>query len=272
VIGTGLVAAPVAALALVLAGTPASYLAARLQPDGGFAEPGGHSALSLTAWATLGLAAAGHPPGIGTASYLHRAAATDENDLALKILALRALGERDTVDADRLVPGPRGRIGPLVDSTIWSVLALRSVGRPVPRTTIRYLLRQQRPSGGWSWYPRGAPDSNDTAAALEALRAAGVRGRSIRRGVRFLLRFQNRDGGFELTPGRGSDSQSTAWAIQGLLAAGRKPPASAFRYLARMRRPTGSYRYSARYAITPVWVTAQVLPALARKSFPLTAP
>jgi hypothetical protein len=36
-----------------------------------------------------------------------------------------------------------------------------------------------------------------------------------------------------------------------------------------MHRSDGSYRYSARYAVTPVWVTAQVLPALARKAFPL---
>jgi hypothetical protein len=31
----------------------------------------------------------------------------------------------------------------------------------------------------------------------------------------------------------------------------------------------GSYRYSRKYGATPAWVTAQVLPALARKSFPL---
>jgi hypothetical protein len=36
-----------------------------------------------------------------------------------------------------------------------------------------------------------------------------------------------------------------------------------------MRRPDGSYRYSARYVTTPLWVTAQVLPALAREPFPL---
>ena len=85
----------------------------------------------------------------------------------------------------------------------------------------------------------------------------------------FLRAHQNPDGGFELTDGRGSDAQSTAWAIQGLLAAGATPGPPAFRYLARLRRPDGSYRYSARYATTPLWVTAQVLPALARKPFPL---
>ena len=72
-----------------------------------------------------------------------------------------------------------------------------------------------------------------------------------------------------MTLGRGSDTQSTAWAIQALLAAGRSPGTPAFRYLERMRRPDGSYRYNARYVTTPLWVTAQVLPALARKPFPL---
>ena len=43
-----------------------------------------------------------------------------------------------------------GRIGPLVNSTIWGILALRSAGRPVGQATVRYLLGQQRPSGGWS--------------------------------------------------------------------------------------------------------------------------
>jgi hypothetical protein len=53
------------------------------------------------------------------------------------------------------------------------------------------------------------------------------------------------------------------------VAAGARPPRSALDYLARLRRPDGSYRYSARYVTTPVWVTAQVLPALFGKPFPL---
>jgi energy-coupling factor transport system substrate-specific component len=83
-----------------------------------------------------------------------------------------------------------------------------------------------------------------------------------------LLGFHNRDGGFELTHGRGSDAQSTAWAVQAFVAAGMKPPRTAFTYLKRLQRPDGSFRYSTRYATTPVWVTAQVLMALARKPLP----
>ena len=106
---------------------------------------------------------------------------------------------------------------------------------------------------------------------MQALRAAGVAAGSprIARALRFLRSLQNSDGGFELTPGRGSDAQSTAWAIQAFLAANAKPGAAAYAYLARMRRADGSYRYSARYVTTPVWVTAQVVLALAGKPLPL---
>jgi Prenyltransferase and squalene oxidase repeat len=219
----------------------------------------------------LGLAAAGKPPS-GAAAYLRSQPVKTTADVALRVLALRALGQDASALVARLERArrPSGRIGPLVDSTIWSVLALRSAGRPAGKATVRYLLRQQRPKGGWSWYPRGAPDSNDTAAAVEALRSAGVHGRPIRRGLRYLLRLRNRDGGFALIRGRASDSQSTAWAVQAFVAAGRTPPRAAFRFLQTMRRPDGSYRYSKRYVTTPVFVTAQVLPALMRKPFPLS--
>ena len=256
------------ALALGLAATPTSYLASRQQPDGGFAEPGGRSAPELTAWAVLGLVAAGKAPS-GALSYLASKPAEDVSDVALKALAVRALGADPGAMLDRLTPRADGRIGPLVNSTIWSVLALRAADRTVPNATVRYLLRRQRPSGGWSWHARGAPDSNDTAAAIQALRATGKGGKPIARGLSYLRRLQRKDGGFALVEGRASDSQSTAWAIQAFIAAGKKPPPAAFRFLGRMRRPDGSYRYSTRYAVTPVWVTAQVLPALARKAFPL---
>ena len=85
----------------------------------------------------------------------------------------------------------------------------------------------------------------------------------------YLQRLRNADGGFELTPGRGSDTQSTAWAIQAFVAAGKPTPRGALAYLRSMRRSDGSFRYSRRYATTPVWVTAQVLPALAGRAFPL---
>lgn len=239
--------------------TPVSYVQSQQREDGGFGDA------QLTAWATLGLVAAGADTG-RAAQYLAGQEPASQTDAALLALARAAAGDRP----GDLLPRLRSyRPGKQVNATIWTILALRQLGEPAPPALVRALRSAQRPSGGWSWFARGAADSNDTAAALQALRAAGVRGRPIDRGVAFLRRHQNRDGGFEISQGRGSDAQSTAWAIQGLLAAGRVPGARAFRYLARMRRPDGSYRYNARYVTTPLWVTAQVLPALARKPFPL---
>jgi hypothetical protein len=246
--------------------TPADYVASRQQADGGFAEPGARSDSALTAWSVLGLKAAGHTPD-GTVVFLRDAPVVDTTDLALRVMALRAVGESPGPFLTRLRRQRRsdGRIGSLVNSTIWGVLAL-------PRgekRAVRYLLARQRRSGGWSWAPNGSPDSNDTAAAIQALRWSGVRGRPIRRGLSFIRNHTAANGGVRLVDGREPDAQSTAWAVQAYLAAGVKPPAAAFRFLASLRRPDGSYRYSRRYAVTPAIVTAQVLPALSRKPFPL---
>jgi hypothetical protein len=257
------------------------FLRGQQNGDGGFAEARQSSDVTLTAWAVLGLRAAGRAPlrREAAADFLAGRRDADVTDLELRVLALDALGRGVGTLARRLAEKRRasGRIGPTVNSTIWGVLALRAAGRPAGPKTVRYLRRQQRPSGGWSWYAGGAADSNDTAAAVQALRSVGVRAdsRPIRRALRFLRRLQNRDGGFELTPGRGSDAQSTAWAIQAFVAARRPAGRAAFRYLIRLQRGNGSFRYSVAYAVTPVWVTSQVLPALARRPFPLagrTAP
>ena len=251
------------------------YLELRQDASGGFAEPGAEPSAGLTAWGVLGLRAAGRP---ATAlerarAYLERSERALENatDLELALVAHSALGPPPEALVARVrdLQRPSGMIGPTLNSTIWGILALRAAGEPAPRTAVAYLLRAQTRAGGWSWSTGAAADSNDTAAAVQALRAAGVGGAPIRRALAYLRGLQNRDGGFELTPGRGSDVQSTAWAIQAFLAAGERPSRAARRYLERMRRPDGSFRYSARYVATPVWVTAQAVMALAGKPLPL---
>jgi hypothetical protein len=261
------------ALAVVAAATtPAGFLQAHQAPSGAFAEPGGSPGSLLTAWAALGLRSNGADTG-GALDYLvaHESSLVETIDAELVATAEAALGHTPAKLLVRIRRAQRadGRIGPNVNSTVWGILALLQAGQRAPRAAVRFVLRQQSSSGGWAWYVRGQPDSNDTAAAIEALRAAGVTGTPIRRGLAYLGRLRNRDGGFELTPGRGSDAQSTAWAVQAFLATGRKVPKGSIAYLLSLRRADGSFRYSRRYTTTPVWVTAQVLPALARKAFPL---
>lgn len=253
--------------AAALAATPVSFVQSHAT-NGAFSEPGGTADAALTSWAVLGLRAAG-TGAPGSLAYLQSQESSLQatTDVALAALAEEALGGHPDALRARLRAAvtPSGRIGETLNSTYWSVFAL---GASSPATT-RFMLAHQTKAGGFSWGVGIQADSNDTAAAIEALRVAGVHGSPVTRAVRFLLRFENRDGGFELTQGRGSDAQSTAWAIQGLVAAGRKPPRAAFAYLARLKQRDGSYRYSAKYASTPVWVTSQVLAALAKKSFPL---
>jgi hypothetical protein len=251
--------------ALALAVSPVQFLQAHAT-NGAYAEPAGTKDALLTSWAVLGLRAAG-ADAPGSLWYLQsqEAKLVTSNDVAIVALAEQALGARNESLLARLRIKPSGQIGETLNSTYWGVLALGHSSS----TTTRFILAHQANSGGFAWFANGQPDSNDTAAALEALRVAHVRGAPSRRAAAFLRSFQNADGGFELNRGRGSDAQSTAWAIQGLVAAGVTPPRSAFAYLARLKQPDGSYRYSAKYVTTPVWVTSQVLAALAKKPFPL---
>jgi hypothetical protein len=248
----------VVAVGLALA-TPSSYLQTQQQSDGGWGDP------QLTAWAALGLRAAGAPTG-AAADYLaqHEAELRQPTEIALVALAEAALGHDPGALLARLPAKPTA-----VNAAVWQILALSQSGRPVPRALVSYVLASQAKSGGFAWARGTAPDSNDTAAAVEALRAGGVRGTSISRAVTYMRGLQAPDGGFRLLRGRAPDAQSTAFVIQAFVAAGVKPPGSAFAFLASLRRTDGSYRYSRAYATTPVWVTAQVLPALGRKPFPL---
>ena len=245
--------------AAVAFATPASYLQSQQQADGGWGSP------QMTAWASLGLVAADADTGAAR-DYLvaHESELTKPTELALVALAEAALGRDPAALLARLPAKPTA-----VNAAIWQILALRQSGRPAPRALVMYVRASQSRSGGFPWLRGTAPDSNDTAAAVQALRAAGVRGTPISRAVAYLRKLQARDGGFRLSAGREPDAQSTALVIQAFVAARVKLPAGAFAYLANLRRPDGSYRYSRAYGTTPVWVTAQVLPALVRKPFPL---
>lgn len=256
----GVIAALTAAA--VLAATPQQFVASHQLASGAFAETGGKADVTLTAWAVLGLRATRTTV---DDSYLR----AHEGELTTPTaLALTALAEAHPSE-ELLARVARAATGGAVNAAAWKLLALAQDGRPLPRTTVRFLLAHQSRTGGWGWGVGVAADSNDTAAVVQALRAAHVRGRPVRRALAYLRTLQNGDGGFELVAGRGSDAQSTAWSIQAFLASGQSPGRRAYRYLSRLRQADGSYRYSNRYAATPVWVTAQVLPALAHRPFPL---
>ena len=164
--------------------TPAGYVESQQREDGGFGDP------QLTAWATLGLAAAGRE-NPRAAAYLARQEPTVTTDVALVAMARTVAGDRPDALLARLRAHRPGR---LLNATMWTILALRQAGEQAPTALVASIRRAQRANGGWSWHRASAPDANDTAVAIQALRAAGVRGRPIDRAVAFLRRHQNRDG------------------------------------------------------------------------------
>jgi prenyltransferase beta subunit len=278
-----------------------SFLARAQNSDGGFgAAPGQSSSELYTAWAAMGLAAAGRDPlslsrGGHTVLDALRAGAGSlhgSGDLERTILALHACGASAHAlpggdPVARLLRGRSadGSFGHLANLTAFAILALRSAGYPASsapvRAARRWLARQQDADGGFSFATRGAgSDVDDTAAVMQALVQAGApRAGALSRALAFLVHAQNLDGGFPQEHGGSSNAQSTAWAIQALTAAGRdartlhtRGSRSPLGYVESLVSPDGSVRYSRTGAQTPVWVTAQALTALASKPLPIRRP
>jgi hypothetical protein len=273
------------------------YLHACQRSDGGFAEKGAVSSEQLTAWAIVAISSVGEDPASwakGTATpltYLARTPSrwTATTDYARTVLAAVAAGQDarhfagvdlvDKIQADRHTDGSNGdRLGPFVNSHVWALLALRAAGEPVTDAEIRWLTRRQNADGGWSWAPGMASDSNDTAAAIQALVAAGQSPQSapVQRAVDYLHTRQLGDGGFSYA-GSAGDANSAAWAAQALVAAGQSPVSSRWRkghndplsFLRALQGADGAIRYSASQSTNPLLVTVQAIPALAGKPFPV---
>jgi prenyltransferase beta subunit len=275
-----------------------SFLTSAQNSDGGFGAARGQSSSELyTAWAAMGLAAAGRDPASvrrGGHSVLDslRAEVSTLNglgDAERTILAVSACGASAYSFAGRNLVAEvlRARVSDdsfnhMINLTAFAIFALRAVGHSPGFGAIRqaagWIERQQNSDGGFGFGGRGSSsDVDDTGAALQALADAGARnGRSLGAAADYLIRSQNLDGGFPQQYGSESNAQSTAWAVQGLIAAGRNPNTVRRRgsrsptgYLESLRAPGGSIRYSRTGAQTPVWVTAQALIALAGKTFPV---
>lgn len=281
-------------------GRASAWLLSAQNRDGGFgSDRGGSSAPMTTAWAALGLAAAGHRldrtslDGGRTVLDRLRADARSAGDPGARqrlVLAAVAGGAdpssfggrnlleevRAGIADDGAVRSPGGQ--PAVNLTAFAVLALAAADRGVSdsraRAAVSWIKRQQQPDGGFGSFPKGigGSDVDDTAAALEALAAVDALDGSVRSAaLGFLDRARSRDGGFPLVPGQKPNSQSTAWAIQGLIAAGEDHSAAS-RWLHARVAPGGRVSYAPGSVQSPVWVTSQALMALAGKTLPIAAP
>ncbi len=275
-----------------------SYLVSAQSSDGGFGATAGQSSSELyTAWAAMGLAAAGRDPasvsrdGHSALDALRGEVSTLQGlgDTERTILAAHACGASAYSFAGRNLVAEvlraRERDGSfenMVDLTAFAIFALRAVGHSPAFSPIReaagWIERQQNSDGGFSFAVHGSSsDVDDTGTALQALADAGAHNRRVLGAAAdYLIRSQNPDGGLPQQYGGESNAQSTAWAIQGLIAAGDNPATvhrhgsrSPVGYLESLLAPGGSIRYSRTSSQTPVWVTAQALVALAGKTFPV---
>ena len=267
-----------------------AWLVAAQNDDGGWGTSlDSYSSTSTTAWVMLGLEAAGRNPldvarGGHTPVDFLRARVNElgsPGDFARTILALegagvdpRDFGGHDLVTALLKRRRDNGSYEGWPGSTSFATIALRSAGATggLDQTT-SWLAKAQNGDGGWGDLPKPPSTADGTGAAMQAIPDT----EAARHGMGFLRNIQRPNGGFPLGGNGSVNSQSTAWAVQGMLAVGTDPASvteggkSPLDYLAARQEPDGHYRYSDSSDQTPVWVTGQVLTAVAGESFPVQA-
>jgi len=269
----------------------AQWLRSVQNDDGGWgASPGDSSGPEMTAWAMLGLSAAGinsHDVVRGGRSPLdflrsHVGKLTSPGDLARTILALLAAGEnpRDFANRNLLtdLTGKRRANGSYEgwpNSTAFAVIALRTAGAGGGvEKSLDWLRSVQNDDGGWGNQAGSGSDAEATGSVLQALSPDSE---ATRRALSYLRGAKQANGGFRVGGNGPVNSQATAWAIQGILAAGLDPAKfgegkSPFAYLRANQADDGHYRYSQSSDQTPIWVTGQVLVPVAGDFFPIPAP
>jgi energy-coupling factor transport system substrate-specific component len=269
------------------------YLKSAQNDDGGFGGARGQGSTELhSGWVALGLASAGQNPravqrgGKSAIDYIRVGAGslkdTGELERTILVVVASGLSPRDFAGRDLVAELQRKRKSDgsygTVNWTSFAIMALKASGVGGTGKSVSYLVKQQNGDGGYGFSPAASSDADDTGSALQALAAGGRRGsKTTRRALAYLKRTQHSDGGWGQMPSQPSNAQSTAWAVQGIVASGRNPASfkrggkSPLAYLQGLQRSDGSFRYSRSSAQTPVWVTAQALMAIERKSFPLAA-
>ncbi len=272
------------------AGRAAIWLASVQNDDGGWgSSPDSVSSTATTAWVILGLESVGGNPldvskgGHSAVDYL-RARVGDlgsPGDFARTILALegagldpRSFGGENLVAALAKQRRDNGSYEGWPGSTAFAIIALRAAGATggLPQSTA-WLAKVQNGDGGWGDTPGSPSTADGTGAAIQAIPETSA----AEHGMGYLRNSQRPSGGFALGGSGAVNSQSTAWAVQGMLAVGKDPASvqdegkSALDYLAARQDEDGHYRYSSSSDQTPIWVTGQVLTAVAGDPFPVPA-
>ncbi|MER5790343.1 prenyltransferase/squalene oxidase repeat-containing protein [Streptomyces sp. NPDC001980] len=148
-----------------------------------------------------------------------------------------------------LPSGLYGSSDPKFDG-VWrqslALLAQHAVGVTPAVKAVDWLAGQQCANGSFAAF-RAEPtaacdakvtvDTNSTAAAVQALKAAGGHDAAAGKAVTWLKSVQNKDGGWGYTPGSPSDTNSTGVVIGALAAAGASADRSPYDLLAKWSVP-----------------------------------
>lgn len=292
-------------------GRTVRFLQSQQQLDGGFGGTPGvtESSPLFSAWVGMALAAGGinphdqkRPGGTDLYSYLaaHAGELSDTTDFDRVLLVVLAAGGDptdfgglnliETILSRQLPDGGFAKTATAKrgggNDTIFAILGLSVIDDPKVKASVSraadWLLEHQNANGGWSWNvfaPESAGvDSDITASAIEALRAAGRDDTPQERRAWEYLRSTHvtGDGGFGRQPGDApANTASTAWTVQGMWAAGLEPSSysapSPLDFLTAMQQSDGMVRYRADGGDNPIWMTAYAAPAFAGYPLPIPA-
>ncbi|MGA5272487.1 hypothetical protein ACPCKL_01575 [Streptomyces cellulosae] len=157
---------------------------------------------------------------------------------AVAVLGAAAPAAADSSPSPSPQPLPSALYGdtdPQYDG-VWrqslALLAQHAAGAEPPKAAVGWLTGQQCADGSFAPF-RADPsaacdaktmvDTNQTAAAVQALAALGGHDAVTDKAVGWLKSVQNKDGGWGYTAGSPSDTNSTSVVVGALAAAGEKP-------------------------------------------------
>lgn len=285
--------------AVASAGTPEAleWLKGQQQPDGGFGEP---SAVGSTIETLLAITAAGEDiaqwseGGNTPANFLeaHVGEIEGPGPTAKAIIALRAAGIDPTdfggtnlvqklQDSYDEATGRFGGESGTVPAQALTIMALESVSQPVEKKAINWLVDAQTEDGSWAWNgdPATQGDTNTTSLAIQALATVDARPDAVDEAIAYLKDIQNEDAGWPYQKpsdfGTDTDTNSTAYVLQALyavdadLADWSVDGVSSLDALASLQKDNGAFQWQAAVPDDNFLATAQAVPALAGKAYPL---
>lgn len=269
------------------------YIRSCQHDDGGFAEAGRNTNPGTSWFAVMAIVAAGENPHDwkvnGTSAIDYWKSARDATnpegtaELGKMVTLITAAGEdprvfnnHDYVTELKARMKADGRFGDFIYTTYWGVFGLVSAGEDVSLSAA-WLKNQQNEDGGYAWMPGAESDSDDTAAVIMALAAAGepAAAPAVAEAIEYLRAHQMEDGSFNYGGSSSSNAASAAWAIQAIAAAGEDPSTwskngnDVVSSLAGLQQPDGSFRWTTYTADSPCGMTARAIPALLGKPYPI---